>query len=102
METNLSERARCDDQFVERYQWNHDHRRACDAPAKNVCPRWIDVVLVAERFVPDQTVDDDEQQEKRGHEFPADAPVDARSETDHVFDVLAEALRSWIRKIRTY
>lgn len=91
----LQEGSRCHEQLVAGHQRDHDHRRTGDAPAEGVRPRWVDVVLIAQRFVPDQAVDDDEEQEKRRYELPADAPVDAGRETDHVLDVIAEALRSW-------
>lgn len=93
-QTHLSKRPRRHNNLIHSHRRNHNHRRPSNAPAQHIRPRRIHIILVHQRRREDQSVHDDEQQEYRSHKLPANSPVNARSETDHIADVLAKPIRS--------
>ena len=79
----------------------HNHRRPGNEPTQNVRPRGVDVALVGQRFVPQQPVDYDEDEEDRSGEPPAEPPIESGGKPYHVFDIVAEPLRTLNVKVQS-
>lgn len=54
-------------QFINGRPWNHKDAGTSDDPAQHVGPHRVHVLLVCERLVAHQPIDDDELQEVREH-----------------------------------
>jgi len=89
---SLSKGARCNDNLINGHSGNHSDAGTGDAPAENVCPHRVDVVIGLQRYVLVQSVRRDHQEEDGSDEFPADPPVNTGSESRHLFDIATEAI----------
>lgn len=88
----LSKCSTCCSKFDDRHQWYHHNRWASYAPAQIVCPIGIEIIVILQRLMANQTIHDYEEQEYWRHKFPANSPINARIEAHHITYIVTESI----------